>query len=318
MKPLALDNKKPVVKTKLKVLSGPLKGKSFKLISDQIYIGRAAEVNDVVLSYDPYCSRKHALLTSSRGRYILQKLSENPHLFINKKPVKKPSSLRNGDIITIGQTELQLEILKKAELAVIKPNTPALNQIPQEEEKVAKKSNLPRIVIILLFILGGFFFLTDSDKQDAKKKNQIDLRTQQELEDDITSLNQKTTELKKEKENLKNPAYNNAQIAYLKGVRDFRKGYYGRAIENFRTCKTLYPQHRLCNSYLEKSQVKYEQLAQNNLVLGQRYKKNKQYKQCMGSFKTVMKMMSHQLNHPLYKEALNSYNFCELQLQDRY
>ena len=309
--------KKPFVKTKLRVLSGPLKGKSFKLISDQIYIGRAEEINDVVLSYDPYCSRKHALLTYSQGNYAIEKLSENPHLFINKKSVKKKSRLKNGDVLTVGQTELQLEVLKHAELAIINPNTPSQAPYKEEEEK-KKTSNLPRLVIIGLFILGGILFFMDSSTQDAKKKNQIDIRTQQELEEDIQTLSQKTKELKKEKKNINNPSYRNAQIAYLKGVRDFRKGYYGRAIENFRTCKTLYPQHLLCKGYLEKSQIKYEQIAQNNLVLGQTYKKNKQYKQCLASFKNVMKMMSHQLNHPLYKEALNNYNFCNLQLQDRY
>ncbi len=319
MKSLAL-RKKPIVKTKLRVLNGPLKNRSFKLISDQIYIGRAPEVNDVVLAHDPYCSRKHALLTySKKGQYIVAKLSENPNLYINKKLVKTKAPLKNKDILIVGQTQLQLEVLKKAEIAVVPKNSPALVAPPPLQDHLSeekKKSPLPRLVIIGLFVLGGILFFMDSSKQDAQKKEQIKLRTQQDLEEDINTLKQQSEDIKKS--NIRTPAYKNAQIAYLKGVRDFRKGYYGRAIENFRTCKTIYPQHTLCSGYLEKSQIKYEQLAQNYLVLGQQYKENNQYTYCMASFKTVMKMTSHNLNHPLYEEAVSSYNFCSLQLKDRY
>ena len=320
MKPLAIQ-KKPVVKTKLRVLNGPFKGRSFKLISNQIYIGRASEVNDVVLAYDRYCSRKHALLTYSKGRYLVENLSENLNLYINKKQIKKKAVLKNKDTLTVGQTQFQLEFLKKEEIAVIPQNSPALaishslQDHPLEEEK---KTSLPRLILIALIILGGALFLMDSKTQDAQKKKQIEIRTQQDLEEGINAINQKSEELKKSKKDVNTRSFKNAQIAYLKGIRDFRKGYYGRAIENFRTCNTIYSKHLLCKGYLEKAQIKYEQLAQSYLILGQQHKKNKQYKQCMASFKIVMKMTSHNLNHPLYKEARSSHNLCDLQLKGRY
>ena len=316
MKPLAVQ-KQPVVKTKLRVLNGPLKGRSFKLISNQIYIGRAPEVNDVVLSYDRYCSRKHALLIYSKGEYTIENLSENPNLHVNKKPLTTKTKIKNKDILTVGQTLLQLEVLKKTELAVVPQKSPAL-ATPAPSFSEEKKKSFPRWIFIILAFLGVALFLNNSDTQDAQKKKQIELRTQQDLEEDIEGVQKKSEELQKSRKNVNTQSYKNAQIAYLRGIRDFRKGYYGRAIENFRTCKTIYPEHSLCKGYLEKSQIKYEQLAQNHLVLGHQYKDNKQYAHCKASFKNVMKMMSHNLNHPLYKEAMSSYNLCNLQLKDRY
>lgn len=313
---------KPVVKAKLRALSGPFKGKSFKLVSDHIYIGRAAEINDIVVDYDPYCSRKHALISkdSHTSQYTVSRIARSANLYVGKKSVQDKLPLKNKSVVTIGQTQFQLEILKKAELAII----PSQKNLPQAAQPFPTQSNnkssfnLFRLVIIIVIIGLGLLLLTDSSEQSTQKKEQTKLRLEQDMKDDMQSIDQMREKIIEEKKEAESTAFKNAQQAYLKGIRDFRKGFFGRAKENFRVCKTLYPQHKLCGGYLKKAQIKYEQLAQRHLVLGKQYKEKKQYRQCVSSFTTVMTMMSYDNNHPLFKEAKTNLSFCKLSLKESY
>lgn len=320
---VADDKKKPVVKAKLRVLSGPFKGKSFKLVSEHIYIGREAEVNDIVIDYDPYCSRKHALISKDPHSpyYTVSRIAHSANLYVGKKSVKDKLRLKNGSVITVGQTQFKLEILKKAELAIVPQQKNHLSNIRPPTNPPADKNkspNLLRLVIIIAVIGLGLLLLTDSPEQSEQRKEKTKIRLEQDMEDDIQSINQMKEKIIEEKKEVSSTAFKNAQQAYLKGIRDFRKGFFGRAKENFRVCKTLYPQHKLCGGYLKKAQIKYEQLAQRHLLLGKQYREKKQYRQCTSSFMTVMKMMSYDNNHPLFKEAKTNLSFCKLSLKGNY
>jgi len=318
------EQNKPVVKAKLRVLSGPFKGKSFKLVSNHVYIGRAAEVNDIVVDYDPYCSRKHALISKDphSPHYTVSRIAHSANLYVGKNSVKDKLQLKNGNIITVGQTQFKLEVLKKAELAIVpKQKNHPDNIHPAPTPPISgqgKSPNLFRLIIIIAFVGLGFLLFTNSPEQSEQKKEKTKLRLEQDMEDDIQSVNQMKEKVIEEKQKTSSAAFKNAQQAYLKGIRDFRKGFFGRAQENFRVCKTLYPQHKLCSGYLKKSQIKNEQLAQRHLVLGKQYREKKQYRQCISSFTTVMTMMSYNNNHPLFKEAKTNLSFCKLSLKDRY
>ncbi len=315
------EQNKPVVKAKLRALSGPFKGKSFKLVSNHIYIGRAAEINDIVVDYDPYCSRKHALISKDphSSRYTVSRIAHSANLYVGKKSVQDKLPLKNGNIITIGQTQFKLEVLKKAELAIVPPQKNHPNAVhPSPIPSQSNKPSLLRWVIIAVILGVGLLLLTNSPEKSEQTKEQTKLRLEQDMEDDMQSINQMREKVVEEKKETSSPVFKNAQQAYLKGIRDFRKGFFGRAMENFRVCKTLYPQHKLCSGYLKKSQIKYEQLAQRNLVLGKQYREKKQYRQCVSSFTTVMTMMSYDNNHPLFKEAKTNLSFCKLSLKDNY
>ena len=179
------EQNKPVVKAKLRILSGPFKGKSFKLVSNHVYIGRAAEVNDIVIDYDPYCSRKHALISKDphSSHYTVSRIAHSANLYVGKKSVEDKLPLKNGNIITVGQTQFKLEILKKAELAIVPQQKNHLNNIhPSASSPVSDKNkspNLLRWVIIVVLIGLGLLLLTNSPEQSEPKKgkNKTTLRT---------------------------------------------------------------------------------------------------------------------------------------------
>ena len=306
---------------KIVILNGPLKGRSFKIISDQTLIGRSPSENDIILEGDSSCSRKHVLISkdSNSNKYIIENISQRSKLFVNSKEVKKPKTLKNKDILTIGKTQLQVKILQKAELALV-PSRPLPQVRSRSSSNQKPKTNLPlpRLILILMIPVILYLLLIDDSASQIEQEETIKLKTEQEFEDERIQLEENQNEIQKEKKELKSPAFKNAQIAYLRGIRDYRNGLFGRAQDSFRVCKTLYPKHKLCSGYLKKSQMKYEQLAQRNLILGKSYMEKNQYRQCIGSFNTVLKMMSHNKQHKLFKEAQTHLKYCKLNMTGQY
>ena len=91
-----------------------------------------------------------------------------------------------------------------------------------------------------------------------------------------------------------------------------------RAIESFRACKTIHPQHDLCTSYLQKTQIKQQQLIQAWMTTGKGYRENRRFMACMSSFKNVMTTINNTQNLT-YKEAKENYKICSLHhLKGRY
>ncbi|MYE07165.1 MAG: FHA domain-containing protein, partial [Oligoflexia bacterium] len=321
---------------RLKIIKGPHKGASYKLVAGKITIGRSSD-NDIVLTNDDKCSRKQAIVKlDSHNNYSIKDLSKRSSIKVNNL-VKMESDLQDGDLIQFGSSVLQFEFknpqktthasppsaaphptapspapvlplpssvnasgnnpvpaisatppapgrhlpdLKQNQIPLSEPNlqptpfppqgaypyTPPLN--PSKKKRKQKKSSLPRI-ILLIIIIGGVWLFTEDTEQ--KKEEADKLRTLMDREETVKTLAElKEQEMEKRSKNaLSN--YKHAQFAYTRGIRDYRKGIYSRAIESFRVCKTLYPQHELCATYLQKSQVKNQQLIQAWMVAGKDY-----------------------------------------------
>ena len=366
---------------RLKVIKGPHKGASYKLVAGKITIGRSSD-NDIVLMNDNKCSRKQAIVSlGSHNNYSIKDLSKKSSIKVNNM-VKIQSDLQDGDLIEFGSSVLQFEF-KGPENTTPHNNMPAVspiahpvaanlppvlpfpsgtpsnnsslvpadaqtpnNNIPnlkqnhplsepnlnpaafphptayppppslniQHKKRKQKNSFIPKIILIAVALGGVWLFLDDSGN---KKEEEDKLRTAMDREENVKTLAElKEKEMEKRSKNaLSN--YKHAQFAYVKGVRDYRKGVYNRAIESFRVCKTLYPQHDLCASYLKKAQVKNQQLIQAWMVAGKDYREKRRFVPCMSSFKNVM-MAIRDKNNLTYKEAHENFKICQIQHEDRY
>ena len=316
----ALPATTPQFKAKLEALNGPFKGRSFKLISHQVYIGRSPTENDIVLEQDPYCSRQHAVVTQDTHShlYFIEKLTKTSFVWVNNKKIQKKTKLKHHDTFTIGQTQFRFHKLKKAELVVASPAS-LQKPIQKSAPKKQLSSMLPKIIIGVI-ILFAIYLVIQNPGQNSSREDFTRMRTEQDITSDIQSVEELEKKSREEKQKLSgNQSYKNAQMAYLKGIRDYRKGFFGRARESFSVCKTLYPTHKLCIGYFKKATVKYQQLAQKQLVLGKEYKEKKQYHQCVAAFSNVIRMMKkYNKNNALYKEATANLKFCQLQIAERY
>ena len=92
---------------RLKVIQGPYKGVSYKLVAAKIIIGRE-KTCDIQLTKDKKCSRQQAVVLFKNKSYYIKDLSGKASLKVNS--VRKiQSELQDGDLIKCGTSILQFE-----------------------------------------------------------------------------------------------------------------------------------------------------------------------------------------------------------------
>ena len=347
---------------RLKVVRGPHKGVSYKLVSPKVIIGRGDNC-DIQLIKDKKCSRQQAVVLFKNNGYCVKDLSSRTSLKVNNVS-KIQSELQDGDLIKCGTSVLQFECkdikpipvqshsqtpqitvpipirpagassvpvpVENAQVPVLSsppgelltiqkdppamPSSLSLQAAGNKKQFTSKKSQMPRILMGVIVVLFLFLLLSEDKKPTPQKDN---LRTKENIEEEIKTLTElKEEEKEKKKQNMK-ISFKNAQAAYVKGIRDYRKGVYVRAIESFRVCKTLYPQHELCETYFQKAKIKKDQLVQAWMLDGRDARAKGRYEACLASFKNVM-LAIRDKNHLTYKEAVENYDICKIKFEGRY
>lgn len=89
------------------IRSGPDQGKSFAL-GVQTRLGRNHD-NDICLS-DGQASRYHALMQRQNEGYILSDLGSGNGTYLNGQRLTAPARLKGGDMISIGNTQLEVQL----------------------------------------------------------------------------------------------------------------------------------------------------------------------------------------------------------------
>lgn len=94
---------------KLTILTGELTGKEFRL-EGRATLGRS-EQNNILLP-DGRASRVHAALDPMASGYFLTDLNSTNGTLLNDQmlPPMQPAALKNGDVITIGDTRLRVDV----------------------------------------------------------------------------------------------------------------------------------------------------------------------------------------------------------------
>ncbi|MFZ5471024.1 MAG: FHA domain-containing protein [Myxococcota bacterium] len=88
---------------KLVCTAGPLAGSEFPLVDGEAIIGRA---NDNAISVpDTSVSRKHVLLRQVGGGWAASDMGSGNGTLVNGEPIAEETVLRNGDVITLGDSE---------------------------------------------------------------------------------------------------------------------------------------------------------------------------------------------------------------------
>jgi ABC transport system ATP-binding/permease protein len=92
----------------LDVIDGAQKGTVYEFLSGRVVIGRADA--DLVIE-DPNISKKHAAVeTWSRDTYFIRDLASTNGTYVNGQRITS-TKIKNGDIITVGNTKLKLRIV---------------------------------------------------------------------------------------------------------------------------------------------------------------------------------------------------------------
>jgi pSer/pThr/pTyr-binding forkhead associated (FHA) protein/tetratricopeptide (TPR) repeat protein len=97
-----------VGRAKMIVQAGPAAGQEFELRGDELVLGRATD-NAISLP-DTSVSRKHALVRKTENNsWALSDLGSGNGTLLNGEPVIEEVELSPGDVITLGDSELQFE-----------------------------------------------------------------------------------------------------------------------------------------------------------------------------------------------------------------
>jgi hypothetical protein len=318
------------LESRWEILSGAMKGTGRVMSSAFFTMGRSPECEFVIVN-DPKCSRKHATVTVTEKGVEIRSLNERNFVIVNGVDMET-AALSDGDIVTIGETEIryraggmpieppsdgiQLEAIPS--MPVAQPTAaPAAYGSPRPAGKrkaQPKKKNTGRYVILAIIGAMVWFVLSPT-----KKKPTIGPRTEQQEQADINEANELRD--KAEKENVQRLANTvnarQAQENFVRGFRDYRKGQYERSMVSFQACLALNPDHALCNRYIRLSQRKFDELVQNQVVLGRKYRDQNQYKACRASFRNVMVMVKD-ANSKIYQEAKANYDACNAFVEGRY
>ena len=290
----------------LKIMSGAHKGKQFRLLSSEVTIGRHSDC-DVIFKDNSSCSRQHARIKKQNDSYVIESLNSKNPVFINKKAVSS-QVLKPKDKITIGNVEM---LFLDNSLPVFPSKQPLASSASSAKLK-KKWLTPPRLILVIVLICGLFLFLYEDKKTTSEEK--LNLRTEADILKEVEEL-EETIEERSERQSL-NSMQKAARVAFIKGFRDYGKGYFHRALQMFRHCLTLEKNSSLCQSYSRKSEIQIDKLIQKKIRLGNAYKKNKQYEACAAAFKSV-EIMIRDSKSVVYKEAQTNRKLCEMQLEDK-
>lgn len=88
------------------VTAGPLKGTTIPLGSAPVLVGRASTCTLVI--DDDYCSAKHCRIYPEGDRWMVEDLGSTNGTYLGNQRVTDPVPFRQGDVIRIGATALEL------------------------------------------------------------------------------------------------------------------------------------------------------------------------------------------------------------------
>ncbi len=299
--------------TKWTVISGPMSGSVRLMNSASFFIGRSPECEFVIVS-DPKCSRKHARIESGPQGCEVESLTEKNFVLVNGKEISK-ALLHDGDVLTIGDTKVQFNLT----------SLPTVRSIQRPAKKEAKRNSAPRsqkkkapgkvVFYIVLGLVLMFIFVGNS----KKKKLELGLRTEQQIQADIETANKleeaaQNTPVKKLDQTITS---RQAQENFVRGFRDYRKGQYERSLDSFQACLALDPSHVLCTRYIRLAQRRFNELVQYGIVMGRKYRDQNQFKSCRSAFRNVMVMVKDANSAP-YKEAKANYDACNALVEGRF
>jgi len=100
-------------------IAGPKDGEEFALSGDEYVIGRATD--NAICIPDTSVSRKHVVLRKGDSGWTVSDLGSGNGTLVNGDAINDETPLANGDVITLGDTELRFEDLANSTMMVGAP-----------------------------------------------------------------------------------------------------------------------------------------------------------------------------------------------------
>lgn len=313
MKSLALAQT-PATEATLTILNGPGRGTIYRLVSSRVRLGRGAD-NDIVINDDPKCSRNHAEILLSAQGIEVRDLTDRNHILVDGQECKV-GPLQDNSVFVLGDTQFRFSL--KGRMPTIDKGGNAAARSPHQwaraQSRKVKDPQTFRWIAIAAIVAIVWVGLSSSPKKDTATLTQ-----EEQIQAEVKTANElkAAAQSRRPKDANNNVGYQQAQEAFVSGFRDYRKGQFERAMASFQACVSLYPSHALCGRYLRQAQRRFDEIIQNHMVLGRKYRDQNQYAACRSAFRNVMVMVKDP-SSKRYLEAKANYEACQAQLEERF
>lgn len=221
--------------------------------------------------------------------------------------------LTNGSSVQIGTTVLTFKRIQSVQTTIYKENKPA-----SSSRRSKQVSSMDPKKVRFYTILGGFgliiaFFLMNTNTVKSLKTENLT------VEQEIESSQRRQEELTKRQmqDGLASRQFLDAQASYMKGLRDYREGFYKSSVISFSAAISIYPDHKLARRYLRLSQNKLDEQIQVLMSEGNKAMEENKYQLAQSSFKNVM-ILINETDNKTYLEAREKLNECNLLLRESF
>ncbi len=172
-----------------------------------------------------------------------------------------------------------------------------------------------RFYAIIVLVLGAFLlFMFKPNKVAKSSKAKPVLKYEDEINIKMNSTPEKELVKKREekKQDRNSPQFLRAQENFIKGMRDYSLGNYLRAQEFFQVVLNLDSDNVLAKRHLLLSRIRFDELVQAKLMLGESYYSKHNFDMCLSMYQQVMNMLDDKKADVKYKLAERKAKECEL------
>jgi pSer/pThr/pTyr-binding forkhead associated (FHA) protein len=195
---------------------------------------------------------------------------------------------------------------------------PAYQPAPQagngQNDSLMANPNFKFVLIALILIGIAYSYFSAPDKKSQAKKIASTLKYEDEINAKLVSKKEKDLEEDRDallKQKL-SPQSFRVNESFLRGMRDFQLGNYVRAQEFFQVVLNLEPDHVLAKRHLYLAKVRFDELVQEKLLLGDSYYKKHNFRMCQSMYNQVMHMLEGKSNEQKYLLAQKKSKECSL------
>lgn len=172
------------------------------------------------------------------------------------------------------------------------------------------------IILVLIVVVGGFFYLNQKKSGRGSKARPV-LKYEDEIAIKLNSTPETENIKKREdkKKDRESAQYVRAQENLMRGMRDFGLGNYARAQEFFQVVLNLEPDNQLAKRHLMLAKIRFDELVQAKLMLGESYYSKHNFDMCLSMYQQVMNMLDDRRSDTKYKLAERKAKECEFAIQ---
>lgn len=195
------------------------------------------------------------------------------------------------------------------------PNAGFPQRKPMESGSLLANPNFKFYLIIAIAIIGIYYNFSKPNKVTRAKKIASTLKYEDEVNNKMISETEKKREADREarsRERARSPQAFRIDESFVRGMRDYQLGNYTRAQEFFQLVLNLDPDHALAKRHLYLSKVRFDELVQEKLMLGESYFKKHNFRMCESMYKQVMDMLIGKNNDQKFQLAQKKSRECEL------